>query len=103
MTLVFTTCYHATVVLIVFEKLFLLPGKGILCVIFSLKLLYLHDFQTFRQIPASLLQFYYNVFMPYDVSDVLQYVQDEGCLKCKTFKTCNIWHMECLGCGMFGM
>lgn len=75
--------------------------RVILCVIFSLKLLQLHDFQTFRQIPASLLQVYYNVFMPYDVSDVLQYVQDEGCLKCKTFKTCNIWHMECLGCGMW--
>ena len=54
MTLVFTTCYRAIIVLLIFENLFCLPGKNVFMSYlevlylkrYLMKLFYLRDFQA---------------------------------------------------------
>ena len=104
MTLVFITCCHTPMALLVFENLFCLPGKKVICVLFCLKILYLHLLSDL-QIPPQLVQPYYSFFTSYDVSDGLWDVQDVGCLGCRTFRTWDAGDVRrrnvgCLGCGM---
>ena len=47
MTLVYITCYHTTMELLMFQNLFCSPTKKVIpCALFCLKLLYFHDFQA---------------------------------------------------------
>ena len=47
MALALIAYYHTTTTLLTFKNLFCLPAKKLIpCVLFCLKLLYLHDFQA---------------------------------------------------------
>ena len=118
-TLVFITCYHTTVALFIFEYLFCLPAKKLIpYVLFSFKLLYLHDFQTWKYHLnyCSLITVF---FVSHDVPDSLWGVRDVrcsrcgmsgmwnvadvGCSGCGMFEICSVQDVGCSGCGMFGM
>ena len=89
-TLGYITCHHATMALLIFDNLFCSPTKMVIpCALFSLKLLYFHDFQAYK--------FHLNycihvtVFlMPYDVSDKVWDFEDVEYLICRTF---GIWNV----------
>ena len=79
MTLVYMTCYHTTMALLIFENLFCLTAaKVVSFVLFCLKLLYLHNFQVckFHLNYWSPLTIF---FMSYNLSNGLRNVQDVGC------------------------
>ena len=60
MTVVFITCYHTTMALLIFQNLFCLPSKKVMpCVLFCLRFLYSHDFQACKYTSIVLLQFFH--------------------------------------------
>ena len=83
MTLIFRTCYHTTMVLLIFENIFCLQEKKTLfhVLLFYLKLLIIC--MTFRLANTSLD----NVIPVYScyVSDGMWDIQDVGCLRCVMF------------------
>ena len=80
---VMTLVYHGT---LIFENFFYLPAKKVIPRALFVWSFLICSWLSGLQIPPQLLQSYYSLFMPHDISEGLRNVQDVGCLRCRTLR-----------------
>ena len=109
MTLVFITCYHTTMSLLIFENLFCFPAKkNIPCVLFCLKLFYLHDFQACKChlnycSPITVFSCHMIFSTGCAVCVRCEMFWDVGGWRCGMFRMWDVQGMGCSGWAMSGM